>query len=162
MTTRVVRFLDEVVDGALVALELPGLPPPRFAAVLLTDGPTDAGDGIEVTEELRRGPVPEAATYRMIAVARRNPSLSRTEFARRWRAEAGKLGAEAIPDDVLGLAYAQLHPVADDPPYDAINLVWFDSLEALRRRAEWFAARPVPAGLFDPETSFSLVLQVTG
>lgn len=135
-----IRFLDEPDDGALVALALPGLPPPRFAAVWLGAG----DDGIEVEVELRRGPVPEGVPYRMLSVARRDPTLTRAEFAERWRAEAGRLGGEAIPDDVLGLAYAQLHPVADDAPYDAINLVWFDDLDALRRRAEWFAARAVP------------------
>lgn len=147
-----IRFLDEPIDGALVALELPGLPAPRFAAVWIGGG----GDGIEVEVELRRGPVPEGGPYRMLSVARRDPTLTRAEFAERWRAEAGRLGGEAIPDDVRGLAYAQLHPVADDPPYDAINLVWFDDFDALRRRAEWFAARPVPALFTD---SFTLYLR---
>lgn len=141
----VIRFLDEPVEGALVALDLPGLPPPRFAAVLIAD----AGDGVEVESEVRRGPVPEGAPFRMMSVARRDPSLTRPEFVERWRAEAGNLGGEVVPDDVRGLAYVQHHPVGDDPPYDAVNEVWFDSLDALRRRAEWFAARPVPPLFID-------------
>ena len=151
----VIRFVDAVVEGALVALELPGLPPPRFAGVVIAD----AGDGIEVDDELRRGPIPDGAPYRMMSVARRNPALTRPEFVERWRAEAGNLGGEAIPADVLGLAYVQHHPVAVDPLYDAINEVWFDSLEALRHRAEWFAARPIPADLFAPDECFSLYLR---
>jgi hypothetical protein len=148
----VIRLLDDPADGALQSLELPGLPTPRFAAVLLAD----AGDGIEVRSELRRGPIPDDAPFRMMSVARRDPTLTRAEFVERWRAEAGALGGEVIPDDVRGLAYVQHHPLGDDPPYDAINEVWFDSLESLVRRAEWFATRPVPALFTD---SFTLYLR---
>ena len=96
----------------------------------------------------------------MMSVARRNPALSRAELAERWRAEAGRLGAEAIPDDVRGLAYVQDHPLDDAAPFDAINEAWFDTLDGLRRRADWFASRPVPADLFDPDECFALYLRV--
>ena len=90
-----------------------------------------------------------------------NPALARETFTERWRAEAGRLGAEIIPEEVRGLAYVQLHPVGDDPPFDAVNQAWFDDEAGLRRRAEWFAARPVPADLFDPASTWALHLRVT-
>ena len=179
--TKVVRFLaaaDDAplaVDGVVrhertVALDLPGLPPPRWAAVEIVwlDGPVSAvalgPADVVVDAEVRRGAdrlvdPSTAGRYRMMSVARRNPALRRADFADRWRAEAGRLGGEAIPEDVRGLAYVQDHPVGDDPPFDAINEVWFDTLDGLRRRAEWFAARAVPTDLFDPEASFALYLR---
>ena len=173
--TKVVRFLTSPDDppltgsGAMrrtraVSLHLDGLPAPRYAAVevawIAGSLPTLAPTDVAVDEEIRRGAarVGEGA-YRMMSVARRNPSLSRTEFADRWRVEAGNLGGEMIPVDVQGLAYVQDHPVGPNPAFDAINEVWFDSLDDLRRRAEWFAARPVPAELFDPAASFALYLR---
>lgn len=90
--------------------------------------------------------------YKMMSFGRRNPALTRAGFLERWRAEAGRLGGDRIPDEVRGLAYAQDHPRADDPPLDAVNEVWFDSVDGLHRRAEWFAARPLPADLMSPDT----------
>ena len=156
-TRKVIRFLESADDATFVSLTLPGLPPPRYAGVAVTLD--DDTDGLVVEAEVRRGEVPVAAPYLMMSVARRNPALSRAVFAERWRAEAGSLGGEAIPDDLRGLAYVQDHPVGDDPPFDAVNEVWFDDLDALRQRAVWFAARPVPAALFDPAAAFSLVLE---
>jgi hypothetical protein len=156
VTRKVIRFLDAPTEPApFVALELAGLAAPRYAGVEM--GPD--GDGIVVEEEVRRGPVPEGAPFLMMSAARRSPALSRAEFAARWRAEAGRLGGEAIPADVRGLAYVQDHPIAPDPPVDAINEVWFDDLDALRRRAAWFAARPIPADLFEPSSAFVLYLR---
>jgi len=156
------------------AVALPGLPPPRFAAVEMawSDGAVPAApeaDAIVVAVEevvlrgadelqvLRAGDRP---MFTMMSVARRNPALTRAELAERWRAEAGRVGAEVIPDDVRGLAYVQDHPLDDAAPFDAINEAWFDSLDALRRRADWFASRPVPAELFDPDECFALYLRV--
>ena len=136
-----------------------------------SDGPVPAPepDAIEVAveevvlrgagelEALRAGDGPH---FTMMSVARRNPALTRAELAERWQAEAGRLGAEAIPDDVRGLAYVQDHPLDESAPFDAINEAWFDSLDGLRRRADWFASRPVPADLFDPDECFALYLRV--
>jgi hypothetical protein len=151
---------DRVVVAA--ALTLGGLPPPRHAAVDMVWGAV-AGVGrpactLAVDEEVRRGAV-GGERYTMMSLACRRPGLSRAEFAARWRAEAGRLGAEAIPEDVRGAAYVQDHPVGDDPPFDAVNEAWFADLDGLRRRAEWFAARPVPADLFDPARSWALYLR---
>ncbi len=42
-----------------------------------------------------------------------------------------------------------------------MNEVWFDRLDDLRRRAEWFADRPVPADLMDPARSGFVLLRET-
>ncbi|HKE72356.1 MAG TPA: hypothetical protein VKB57_02005 [Acidimicrobiales bacterium] len=143
-------------------LTLPGLPPPRYAAVdMIWGAAAPVGRPVltvPVEEDVRRGAV-GGERYAMMSVARRRPGLSRAGFAARWRAEAGRLGAEAIPADVRGAAYVQDHPVGDDPPVDAVNEAWFADLDGLRRRAEWFAARPVPPELFDPARSFPLYLR---
>jgi hypothetical protein len=97
--------------------------------------------------------------FKMMACGRRNPALTRSAFLERWRAEAGRLGGDRIPDELRGVAYVQDHPVGDDPPLDAVNEVWFDRLDDLRRRAEWFAARPVPADLMSPPECWSLDLR---
>ncbi len=166
------------------ALHLPGLPIPRFAAVEIvwpgdapagpdSDGPTrsGAGDGtveVPVDEVVVRGADALASRwaeggerYKMMSFGRRNPALTRAEFLARWRAEAGRLGGDPIPGALRGLAYVQDHPHGDDPPFDAVNEVWFDRLDDLRRRAEWFADRPVPADLMSPDECWSLYLRET-
>ena len=191
MTRKVVRFLDEAPGpdrwAAVVgrpgqpvrvavgtALSLPGLPPPRFAAVEVlwfgddTSAATWSTEGVlvvAVDEAVVRGADALAARwadggerFKMMSFGRRNPALTRPEFVERWRAEAGRLGGDPIPDDLRGLAYVQDHPLGDDPPLDAVNEVWFDRLDDVRRRAEWFAARPIPADLMSPAESWSLVL----
>jgi hypothetical protein len=96
----------------------------------------------------------------MMSFGRRNPALSPAEFAARWRREAGRLGDDAIPDELRGFAYAQDHPApGSDPAFDAVNEVWFDRLDDLRRRAAWFAARPVPADLWSPAECWSVCLR---
>jgi hypothetical protein len=70
--------------------------------------------------------------------------LSPEEFSARWRVEAGRLGGQQIPDDVRGSAYVQNHPVrvdGHDWPFDAVNEVYVERLDDLRRRAAWMAAR---------------------
>lgn len=162
------------------ALALPGLPPPRFGAVVVQwfagaeealggAGPGDTAACQVVAEEVvvRGGDYLDARweaggeRYKMVSAARRSPGLTPEEFSARWRAEAGRLGAEAIPDGVRGLAYVQNHPVAGrDWPVDAVNEVWFDDVDDLRRRAEWFVARPVrPGGIFAPTGAWSLLVR---
>ncbi len=167
------------------ALDLAGLPPPRFAAIEIVWASVDAAGtppdeamvagrrdegviAVPVDEVVVRGA--EALTtrwadagerFKMMSVGRRNPALTRAEFVERWRTEAGRLGGDRIPDELRGLAYVQNHPRGDDPPFDAINEVWFDRLDDLRRRAEWFAARPIPADLMSPADCWSLYLRET-
>jgi hypothetical protein len=83
-----------------------------------------------------------------MAIARRAAHLSPAEFSAVWRNRAGMVrrpgAAEAtpIPEEARGKAYVQNHPVAravGEWPYDAFNEVYFDDIESLRRRAEWFA-----------------------
>jgi hypothetical protein len=167
-----------------VAEPLPGFPPPPCAAVDLQWFPDlgaaraneawlrstapDLADasGLIVAEEvvLRGGDYLGARweaggeRFTMMSFAKRNPRLTPAEFSARWRAEAGRLGGERIPDGVRGLAYVQNHPVplADDEwPFDAINEVYFDELDGLRRRADWFAAKQDAALQAQPDAIFS-------
>jgi hypothetical protein len=76
-----------------------------------------------------------------MAVARRAAGLSPAEFAERWRAHAGQAGTTAIPDPAKGRAYVQNRPCPrtdGEWPYDAVNEVWFDDLDGLRTRIDWF------------------------
>jgi hypothetical protein len=94
--------------------------------------------------------------YKMMSFGRRNPRLTPEQFSLRWRREAGRLGGDAIPEEVRGLAYVQNHPVALDGhewPFDAVNEVYFDRLDDLRRRRAWFTARQ-DAALRSPAMSF--------
>ena len=163
------------------AFALPRLPPPRFAAVEVlwfagdhapaadarSGGAADEGSVVVPVEEVVvRGSDALAARwadggerFKMMSFGRRHPALTRAAFAERWRAEAGRLGGDRIPDELRGTAYVQDHPLGDDAPLDAINEVWFDRLDDLRRRAEWFAARPVPADLMSPGETWSAYLR---
>ncbi|HEX6421602.1 MAG TPA: hypothetical protein VFZ77_24065 [Acidimicrobiales bacterium] len=159
------------------ALTLPGLPPPPFAAVEILWFDDDAGVRpgprpevgavvVAVEEVVVRGADALAARwvdggerFKMMSFGRRSPALTRAAFVERWRAEAGRLGGDRIPEDVRGVAYVQDHPLGADPPLDAINEVWFERIDDLRRRAEWFAARPVPADLMSPTECWSACLR---
>jgi hypothetical protein len=92
--------------------------------------------------------------YKHMAFARRAEGLTAAEFATRWRSHAGTVGGVPIPDEAKGCAYAQDHPLprVREWPFDAVNEVWFDSLDAVRRRVEWFAQNHDPGGdaLFGP------------
>ena len=93
--------------------------------------------------------------FKHVAFARRADGLTPAEFAERWRSHAGSLGGVPIPDEAKGRAYAQNHPLPRDVgewPFDAVNEVWFDDVDGLRRRVEWFAEHHDPGGddLFGP------------
>jgi hypothetical protein len=80
-----------------------------------------------------------------LAMALRREDLSAAEFAERWKDHAGFSGSSVIPDAARGLAYVQNHPVPRSDgewAYDAVNEVWFDDLEGLQARIEWFAVNP--------------------
>jgi hypothetical protein len=162
---------DRVALG--VPLVVSGLPAPRFAAVdcqwfagaveaeaneawLRAAGPDlGAAPGslrVVAEEVVLRGEdwldarwAAGGERYKMISCGRRDPAMAASELSARWRREAGRLGAEEIPEAVRGQAYAQNHPLALDGAerrLDAVNEVWFDRFADLRRRGAWFAARP--------------------
>jgi hypothetical protein len=96
--------------------------------------------------------------FKMMSFGRRNPRLTLEEFLARWRSQAGRLGDESIPDVVRGLAYVQNHPLAlagHEWPLDAVNEVYFERVDDLRRRAEWFAERQQAALRTDAESFMS-------
>jgi hypothetical protein len=104
---------------------------------------------------------------KMMSFAKRSEDLTLAELTERWAVEAGRMGATAIPSDLLGNAYVQNHVVPLDGrewPYDAINEVWFEDRHALERRFEYFrtrreaAAQSVTRGLFHPDIQFDLVI----
>ena len=81
-----------------------------------------------------------------MAIAKRAEGLTQAEFSARWKDRAGRLGRAGgavvtIPDRARGCAYVQNHPrpEASTCPYDALNEVYFDDLESLQFRIEWFA-----------------------
>ena len=81
-----------------------------------------------------------------MAIALRARDLTPTEFSERWRNHAGRMGragapAIVIPDAARGQAYVQNHPrsrPAGDWAYDAVNEVYFDDIEGLQARVDWF------------------------
>lgn len=87
--------------------------------------------------------------FKHMALAHRAPGLSRDEFVERWQTHAGTSGGTTIPDAARGLAYVQNHAVEGEWTYDAVNEVWFDDVESLKVRGDWFAANPpTPDALF--------------
>jgi hypothetical protein len=97
--------------------------------------------GAEWLERRWLDPTPR---FKHMALAARAPGLTPTEFSSRWRDHAGRArsvsGTAVIPEDVKGLAYVQDHPLVGDgaSAYDAVNEVYFDDVDALRRRIDWF------------------------
>lgn len=88
-----------------------------------------------------------------MALARRATGLTPEELSARWKARGGTVGrpgtagALTVPPEARGRAYAQDHPLPaahgeGGPPYDAVNEVWFDDVEALAARVAWFAQHP--------------------
>ena len=82
-----------------------------------------------------------------MAIARRATGLTAAEFSARWRDRAGQIRRAAseaptvIPEDARGRAYVQNHPrprVSGEWAYDALNEVYFDDVDSLCRRIDWF------------------------
>jgi hypothetical protein len=118
--------------------------------------------GAEWLERRWLDPTPR---FKHMALAARAPGLTPTEFSARWRDHAGRAagasGTTVIPDDVKGLAYVQDHPLVSDgaAAYDAVNEVYFEDLDALQRRVDWFRENEIgrePDDLFGA-TSFLVV-----
>jgi hypothetical protein len=94
-----------------------------------------------------------AVKFKHMALARRAEGLSTSEFSERWRNRAGTIGGGAgsapviaIPNEAKGHAYVQNHPVANaaaEWTYDAVNEVYFDDLDAMRRRIDFFRKNDV-------------------
>ncbi|CUU56814.1 hypothetical protein Ga0074812_10933 [Parafrankia irregularis] len=93
-----------------------------------------------------------ATGLKQMALARRAADLTLAQFFDRWRSRAGSVGTVPIPAEVRGLAYIQNHPLLPaaagtgagaeaeaDWAYDAVNEVYFDDLDGIRRRMAWFA-----------------------
>ncbi|XVQ14763.1 EthD domain-containing protein [Spirillospora sp. CA-255316] len=87
------------------------------------------------------------ARLKHMALALRAGGLTPAEFSERWRDHAGRVGrtgpagAAVIPAEARGQAYVQNHPsprTSGEWAYDAVNEVWFDDVEGLRKRIEWF------------------------
>lgn len=189
---KVIRFCDESPDdvvqrGALRAtiglpIAEPDFPPPPFAAVTIqwfTDLAAALAADPTATQVVAEEVVLRGGGYladrwaeggerlKMLSFGRRNPRWTAEEFAERWRREAGSVGGDAIPEDVRGLAYVQNHPIADvaDRPFDAVNEVYFERLDLLRRRGAYIAARlarpsAVPAdSLMAPAATWSMFVR---
>jgi len=99
---------------------------------------------------------------KMMSVAKRADGLSPAEFSERWKTQSGRHGDSKMPPEVLGMAYAQNHPVPvaeHEWPYDAVNEVWFDDRKGCSARLDYFAAVSNEAAtskagsIFHPPTS---------
>lgn len=148
--------------------------PPRYEQIVIEwfpDGtvlPQDRGTDMIVEEVVRRGAdwldshrASGAPAYKHIAVARRAQAITTAEFKRRWHVHAGQIQAKSgtydIPDVARGNAYLQNHPAGACPTYDAINEVYFEDMDALRERVEWFASNPpIENDLFGPSWFFAV------
>jgi hypothetical protein len=84
-----------------------------------------------------------APKLKHMALARRAHGLSAGEFAERWRSKSGSAGSLVIPERARGHAYIQNHALEDRGVYDAINEVYFDDLEGMRARVEFFREQGV-------------------
>jgi hypothetical protein len=134
----------------------------RFEAWLAAEDMTRDGAPVLVADELvlrgsdwlERRWRDGGERLKHMALALRAPGLTREQFSERWTNHAGRIGpagapALVIPDEARGRAYVQNHPRArpsGDWPYDAVNEVYFDDLEGLRARIDWFRANFDPAG----------------
>jgi hypothetical protein len=93
-------------------------------------------------EWLRQRRQDGGTSLKHMALARRAADLTPARFFDRWTNRAGKVGTTAIPAEARGQAYIQNHPLltADaEWPYDAVNEVYFDDLDGMRKRISWFA-----------------------
>lgn len=82
--------------------------------------------------------------WKHMALACRASGLSAAEFSDRWRNRPGRIGGASgapaieIPAAAKGCAYVQNHPAGSAPHYDAINEVYFDDLQSLQARLDFF------------------------
>ena len=87
-----------------------------------------------------------ADVVKHMAIARKAAGLTSEEFSQRWKSRAGTVGSAGgpivtIPDEARGLAYLQNHPRpigSGEWAYDALNEVYFESVDSLMVRIRWF------------------------
>ena len=128
-------------DGRGVAQRIDAVLDPDASPLLLADEQVMRG-----AEWLEQGWRDRDDKFKHMAVALRARGLTSAEFSARWKSRAGQVGkpgatATVIPEDVRGLAYVQNHPrprPEGEWAYDALNEVYFDDLDGLRTRIEWF------------------------
>jgi hypothetical protein len=128
-------------DGRELAQRLGAVLDPDASPLLLADERVMRG-----TEWLEQRWRDHDDKFKHMAVALRARGLTPAEFSERWKSRAGQVGkagatATVIPEDARGLAYVQNHPrprPEGEWRYDALNEVYFDDLDRLRTRIEWF------------------------
>ena len=129
-------------DGRLLTRRLDAVLAPDASPLILAD--ERVMRGAEWLEQRWRD---GSDAFKHMAVALRARGLTPAEFSELWQSRAGQVRTAGddtvtvIPDDARGLAYVQNHPCPrpeGDWAYDALNEVYFDDLDALRRRIEWF------------------------
>jgi hypothetical protein len=123
--------------------------PVHQAMEQISEGPLVIADELVLrgADWLEQRWVVGAPKVKHMAIASRAADLTFAEFSERWKDRAGKIQRPGdaqpivIPDRARGQAYVQNHPQVretGDWAYDAINEVYFDGVEGLRARAEWF------------------------
>jgi hypothetical protein len=125
---------EPVMERLEAAVDIPASPVLLADELVLRGAPW-------LDERWRRG----GRTVKHMALARRADGLTQAEFSERWKGRAGTISTAAgpvvaIPERARGLAYVQNHPRADSGvnPYDALNEVYFDDIDSLQSRIEWF------------------------
>jgi hypothetical protein len=133
-------------DGHRAACAAGAVEPDATAVIIAEEAVLRGADWLE------RRWADGAVKLKHMALARRAEGLSPNEFSERWRNRAGTIGGAgsarviAIPDEAKGYAYVQNHPVpnaATDWIYDAVNEVYFDDLDEMRSRIDFFRKNDV-------------------
>lgn len=145
-TTHLRRFEDwlDGTGGRAVRRHIDGLIDPAASPVLVADEAVMRGGAWLERRWLEGG-----GKYKHMALARRAEGLTPAQFSERWRNHAGTAGGTVIPDNARGRAYVQNHPYPRATgawAYDAVNEVYFDDVDSLRTRIDWFRENlPEPA-----------------
>jgi uncharacterized protein (TIGR02118 family) len=102
---------------------------------------------------------------KIVALIKRAPNLSPTEFAEYYEHRHAPLFARAIPEDVATAIthYVQNHAVAlgsagGDAAYDCVTEIGFDDLAGVRLWSRWYLG-PEGAVLREDEENFMDVAQ---
>jgi hypothetical protein len=134
-------------DGGQRATRVPSLLEPTQTMVLVAQELVMRG-----ADWLAQRWTSQALKLKHMALARRALGLTSAEFSERWRKRPGTIGnagataAITIPEAARGHAYVQNHPIAAASlqwAYDAVNEVYFDDLESMQKRIEFFREHDV-------------------
>jgi len=94
--------------------------------------------GILITDDhlIKDGPVPSDAV-KSVAFLKRKPGLSVEEFQHHWREVHGPMAAllPGLHRYVQSQTRRSAYEGGRIPPYDGVVLMWFDSMEAMRKMA---------------------------